>query len=430
MPPASEETPGSPLPSTAVPEVSGRPSFRRVLAHRPFFLLWLSQLISQSGDFVFDVALLWLVLEVTGSVFAVGVVVAVIALPGVVLGPFLGVYVDRWDRRTILVVTNVAEGLVVAVLSGLVLAHAVGLPVILGIVFVLGTGAQLVRTASGAMVPQLVRTEDLPPANSLLSFSGSINQIVGLSIGGLVVALFGVTLPIEYDALSFFAAAVVVAAMARSYGRPSDAGPIGRSGFFAELREGLRFIRENRFMVELIALGVIVNFFGSATIALFAPYTKIVLHSGPATYGFLGAAIAFGAILGAALVGKLDTRETTGRFLLGGGIGIGLVFVALGLTTSVPLAFGEVLVLGVVLSITNVPIFVLIQAKVPGRLLGRVMAAFISLIGASGPLGAFFAGAFAAAVSVGTVIVVSGVVVTVSIFVASVLMKELRDVRY
>lgn len=78
-----------------------RPSYRRALGNRPFFLLWLSQLISQSGDFVFDVALLWLVLEVTGSVFAVGVVVAIIALPGVVLGPFLGsTWTDGIDERS------------------------------------------------------------------------------------------------------------------------------------------------------------------------------------------------------------------------------------------------------------------------------------------------------------------------------------------
>ncbi len=407
-----------------------RPSFRRTLGNRAFFLLWVSQLVSQSGDFVFEVALLWLVLEVTGSVFAVGVVVAVIALPGVVLGPFLGVYVDRWNRRTILIATNVAEGVAVAFLSGLVVAHAINLPLILAIVFALGTGAQLVRTASGAMLPQVVRTEDLPPANSLLTFSNSVNQIVGLSIGGVVVALFGVALPIEYDAFSFFAAALIVAAISLTFGRPRDSGGQGKPSFFLEFREGLRFIRENGFMVELIILGVIVNFFGSATIALFAPYAKLTLGGNAATYGFLGAAVAIGAIIGAAIVGKVNTRTCAGRFLLTGGIGIGLMFVALGFTTSIPLAFGEALALGIVLSITNVPLFVVIQAKVPGRLLGRVMAAFLGLITAGGPLGAFFAGAFAGAVSIGTVFVVSGVVVVGSMLVGFGVMRELRDVQY
>ncbi|MCI4364987.1 MAG: MFS transporter [Thermoplasmata archaeon] len=413
--------------ATVSPE---RPSFRRALRSRPFLLLWLSQLISQSGDFVFEVALLWLVLEVTGSVFAVGLVVAVTLIPAVVLGPFLGVYIDRWDRRTILLLTNVAEGTVVAALSALLLTHAVGLSVILVIVFLLGTGGQLVRTTTGAMVPQVVSRDDLAPANSLQTFSGSLNQILGLSVGGVVVALFGVTLPIEYDAVSFFVAALIIAGVSRAYSHAADADPAGKNRFFTDFGEGIRFIRENRFMVELILLGIIVNFFGNAAAALFAPYAKLVLHGGAATYGFLGAAVAVGAILGAAVIGKVDTRRSAGKFLMGGGVGIGLVIAALGLTTYVPFAFVEILALGVVISITNIPLFVLVQAKVPGRLLGRVTAAFLSFIVASGPFGAFFAGSFAAATSVGLVFVISGLVVVVSMLLAVVLMKELRDVSY
>jgi MFS family permease len=410
--------------------VLARPSFRRALQSRPFFLLWLSQLVSQSGDFVFEVALLWLVLETTGSVFAVGLVVAVTLVPGVVLGPFLGVYVDRWDRRTILIVTNVAEGLAVASLSGLVLAHTVGLSTILVVVFILGTGAQLVRTTSNAMVPQVVGREDLAPANGLMTFSNSLNQIVGLSVGGVVVAVLGVTLPIEYDALSFFVAALIVAWVSRRYGRADDAAPLKGTRFSEELGEGIRFIRENRFMVELILLGAILNFFGNAVGALFAPYAKLVLQGGASTYGFLGAAVAVGSIVGAVIVGKLNTCRSSGKYLLGGGMAIGAMIAALGFTMSIPVALAEVLVLGVVISITNIPLSVLIQAKVPGRLLGRVGAAFGSLVAIGGPAGAFFAGAFAGATTVGTVFIVSGAVFLGVIAVSWFVMTDLRTVSY
>jgi MFS transporter, DHA3 family, macrolide efflux protein len=409
---------------------SAPPSFRRALQSRPFFLVWLSQLISQSGDFVFEVALLWLVLEVTGSVFAVGLVVAVTLVPAVVLGPFLGVYVDRWDRRKILVATNVGEGVAVASLSGLVLAHAVDLDLVLFIVFVLGTGSLLVRSASGAMIPQLVRREDLAPANSLLTFSSSLNQVIGLSVGGVVVALFGVTLPIEYDAVSFFAAALIVLGVSSLVGRPDDATPGVVARFSEEFVEGLRFIRANWFLVELIVLAAILNFFGLAAIALFAPYAKLVLHGGAPTYGFLGASVAIGTIIGAAIVGKLDTRRSTGKYLLGGAAAIGAAILGLGLTNSVPLALGVALALGVVLSITNIPISVLLQAKVPGRLRGRVGAAAGSLIIVTGPVGAAFAGSFADATSVATVFVVTGIAFLVGILIATVVMTDLRKVSY
>lgn len=407
------------------------PSFRRALAHRPFFLLWSSQLVSQSGDFVFEVALLWLVLETTGSVFAVGLVVTATLVPAVLLGPVLGVYVDRWPRRALLIATNLFEGALVAGLSVLVLGHAVGLAGIVGLVAALGAGAQVVRIASNAMVPQTVGRDDLAPANSLLSFSSSFNQVVGLSVGGVVVALFGVALPIEYDALSFFLAAALLALVPRAVGRPAAAaGDDPSPRFRAQFAEGFAFVRGQRFLVEVIFLGIVVNFFANAVSALFAPYADLVLHGGAAAYGLLGASVAAGAIVGALVVGKVDARRHAGRYLFAGAAGIGGTIVVLGLVASVPLALTVTFALGVLLSITNVPLISVIQAKVPDRLMGRVMAVLMSVILAAGPVGAFFAGSFAEASSVPTVFLLSGVVILACEAVGYSFLVELRNLRY
>jgi DHA3 family macrolide efflux protein-like MFS transporter len=370
------------------------------------------------------------VLQATGSVFDVGLVVVATLLPVVVLGPLIGVYVDRWPRRTVLIATNVGEGVLVAALSGLVLTHAANLGVILGIVLALATGAQVVRVASNAIVPQTVRTEDLAPANSLLSFSNSFNQIVGLSIGGVVVALFGVTLPIEYDALSFFAAAVILGFMSSAVGLPERAPEGADSKFVTQFKEGLRFVREQRFLVEIIILGVALNFFGNSVAALWAPYAKLVLHGNASTYGFLGAAIAAGAIVGAAFIGTVDTRRSAGKYLFLGVAGAGALILALGATQFIPFAFAESFALGVMLSIGNIPIVVLIQAKVPNRLMGRVMAVLMSLVLAASPLGALFAGSFAAVTSVAFVFIVSGIVVVSVAALGAVVMQEIRTITY
>ncbi len=414
-----------------VPAEIRPPSFRRTLAHRPFFLLWASQLISQSGDFVFAVALLWLVLQTTGSIFAVGLVVTATLLPAVVLGPVLGVYVDRWPRRPLLLATNVLEGVLVAALSLLIVAHDIGLGAILGIVAALGAGAQVVRITSNALVPQTVGLDDLAPANSLLSFSSSFNQVVGLSIGGVVVALFGVAIPVEYDALSFLLAAVLVAGIPRAVGRPAgpDSG-IPPEGFRTQFAEGFAFVRRNRFLVEVIALGVVVNFFGNAVFALFAPYADLVLHGGPAAYGLLGASIAAGAILGALVAGKVNARRHAGRYLFGGATGIGATMALLGFAGTIPEALAVTFGLGVLLSLTNVPLLTVVQAKVPGRLMGRAMAVLMSLLMAAGPVGSFFAGSFAGARGVLTVFLVSGISILIVVAIGFGVMTELRNVQY
>jgi MFS transporter, DHA3 family, macrolide efflux protein len=406
------------------------PSFRRTLASRPFFLLWSSQLISQSGDFIFDIALIWLVLQTTGSVFAVGLVVTAALIPAVLLGPVVGVYVDRWPRRTLLLATNLAEGALVAGLSGLVLAHVAGLDVIIAVVFALGVGSQFVRITSNAVVPQTVATDDLAPANSLLSFSNSTTQVLGLSVGGIVVALFGAALPIEYDAITFLVAALILGLMSSSVGRPEPPAPGTERRFRTEFYEGLRYIRGQRFLLELIVLGLVVNFCGNAIFTLWAPYADLVLHGGAATYGFLGAAIAAGSIVGAVVVGKVDTRRSAGKFLFAGGAGIGGMIILLGLTRTVPYALLEALLLGILLSVANIPLFVMVQAKVPSRLLGRVMAVLMSMLLAAAPLGAFFAGSFAQATSIGTVYIVAGAIILTTVGVGVVAMKSVRTVTY
>jgi MFS family permease len=431
--PGAQDRPSAPpeereeaLPSAAAP---GRPSYTRTLRNRPFFLVWLAQLISQSGDYIFDVALLWFVLQETHSAFAVAVVVTGAILPSVLLGPFLGVYVDRWDRRKTLVATNIGQGVVVAALSVVVALGHASLPVVFVVVLLLGVGFTIVRAATSAYVPSVVPPDDLPPANGLLSLSGSLNQVVGLGIGGAFVALLGVTLPIEYDAISFFAAAVLLVLIPRI--RPTAASaPVAPTTFREEFVEGFAFIRKNRFLLEIIAIGVLVNFFGNGLSALFAPYTQFVLHAGVVVYGLLGAILAVGSLVGAGIMGKVNMHTTAGKYLFAGGITLGPLLLALGLTTSIPVAFVVMALFGVALAVTNLPISVAMQAKIPGRLLGRVSATFGALVTATSPAGPLFAGWFAQTWSVAAFFVLSGIVMTVVIGVGALTMRSLRTLQY
>jgi predicted MFS family arabinose efflux permease len=425
----AEGDPAAAAPPETLPSSLPPPSYGRALRSRPFLLLWVSQFVSQSGDYIFDVALIWLVLETTGSIFAIGVVVTATLIPTVVLSPILGVYVDRWPRRTILIVTNLAEGALVALLAGLVLGHAVNLAVIVAIVLALGAAGQVVRLTTSAMVPQTVGKEDLGIANGLTQLSGSTTQVVGLSIGGVVVALLGVDVPITYDALTFFAAAAIVALMALSVGRPEPGAGAGAT-FREEFLEGIRFVRGQRYLLELIGIGVVVNFCGNAVATLWGPYADYVLHGGAEAYGFLGAAIAVGSIIGAVVIGKLNVRGRVGVVLLAGNVVTGTSIGLLGITRSIPLALVESLVLGVMLAVVNVPLLAAVQAKVPPRLMGRTIAVLMAFILAAAPVGAFFAGAMAAATSIELVFVVLGGIILAMSAVGAAFLGDVRRLAY
>lgn len=420
------ELPGGPSPEATPPA----PSYRRTLSSRPFLLLWSSLLISQSGDFVFDVALVWLVFATTGSVVAVSYVLVAATVPAVVFGPILGVYVDRWPRRTILIVTNLLEGALVAGLATAVLAHSATLPLILVVVFALGVGQQFVRVTSNALIPQTVEKHDLSSANGLLTLSGNSIQIVGLAIGGVVVALFGATLPIVWDAASFVLAAAILGAMSALVGRPvPEDGPVA-VGFGAQFAEGFRYVASQRFLLEVIAIGVVVNFAGNAAFTQWAPYASRVLHGGAATFGLLGAMIAGGAIAGALLVGKVNLRPIAGPVIFLGLFAVGGFVLSLGFTRSIPLALAEAFGVGVASSVINVPLLTVVQGKVPARLMGRAMSVLLALILVAAPFGEYLSGVIASATSIPFLYVVMGLLTIVVAGAGALGMRDVRTLTY
>ncbi len=127
--------------------VSERPSYTKLLRNRPFGSLWLAQLVSQSGDAVFDVALLWLVLVATGSAVLVGVTQAAVLLPAVLASPIACVYADRLNRRNLMIMSNLGQGGVTAILSVLYLTGILNFPFLILMVLLLYTAAQFFRAA-------------------------------------------------------------------------------------------------------------------------------------------------------------------------------------------------------------------------------------------------------------------------------------------
>ncbi|HYK93071.1 MAG TPA: MFS transporter [Thermoplasmata archaeon] len=406
-----------------------------MLANRSFSLLWLGQLISQSGDFIFDVALLWLVLELTGSAVYTGATVAAELVPAVLIAPFAGVYIDRFDRKRVLEVAISVQGIVVAGLAALLALHALTFAIILVLVLVLNAAAQFPRATVPALLPRLVAREDLMAANSLYSFSTSSNQLVSLSLGGLVVAAFGVAFPLYYDAATFFVAVLLIAFVSSAYTRvlrPSGVspGPSPRPSVSQDLREGWGFVRGDPVLSQLLVLGLTLNVFGGVLLALLAPYTKLSLGGSAATYGFLLAALAVGSIGGALLLGALPIRRLVGRLLFIGIAGIGACIAALGVFPNELAAFPISGALGVALTVSNLPLSTLFQVRVPDHLRGRSIALMGAVLTAPQPIGAVLAGSLTKLLSLNGLLAVSGGIVLGMTALFLVTLPGLRTVTY
>jgi MFS transporter, DHA3 family, macrolide efflux protein len=417
--------------------VSTKPSFSRILSNRPFALLWLGQLVSQSGDFIFDVVALWLVLQLTGDVFKVGLTTATIFLPAVIVGPVAGVYVDKLNRRDIILASNIFQGAIVAGIAALYSVGRLDFPVLLALLFLLNAGAQFVRPSVNAAIPGLAAKEDLAAANSLFSISASVNQIAGFGIGGLMILLLGVTIPIYYDAFTFIFAAASVWFISRSTLGMAPVAPstsvldgLKRESFREKFMQGIHFITKSRFLLELIALAIVLNFFAGGVQTLLAPYSKITVHGNAGTYGAMLAALSLGTVIGSVFIGKIEARKYVGRLLFIGVLGAGASIALMGLTTVALLAVGFMFLIGVGIAVANLPLQVLIQTKVPGQMLGRVFTSLGALVTIATPVAAVTTGSVARSLAIGSTLQIYGglmVAVTVGSYFV---FKDIREASY
>jgi MFS family permease len=386
------------------------PGYREVLKSRPFFWLWLSQTVSLSGNFIFYVAVVWFVLSETGSVVDVGVLTAAEAIPIVVASPVLGVAVDRFDLRRIVVSSNVAQGVLTALFVLLALRPGpLFLPFVVFVVLVLSTGQTAVSLAIRAALPRLVSLAQLGPANALFSLSSSSNQLIGYGVGGIVVAALGPLFSVGYDSATFFVAAGLAFAIgASALVLTSRSDHPGRGSIRREYREGWRAVLAESWLGEVILLGLAVNFFTSGFVALFAPYVEEVLRAGSTEYGLLLASVAIGGAAGAFVTGRLGFRRFPGRLQVLCILAEGCAVVGLGLVRQLPAALAFGVVVGFCPAAGNVAIGSLIQARVPKGLLGRVYSVTSLTLGA-GPFGAILFGYLGARFSISSALLTAGV---------------------
>ena len=410
-----------------------RPSYLELLRNSSFGALWSSQLVSVSGDAIFDVALLWLVLVTTGSPALVGLTQAMVVLPSVFAGPIAGVYADRHNRRDILIVSNLAQGAITAVLSLLYVEHVLAFPYLLFLVLLLYTGAAFFQSSLNAMISSIVDRPNLSAANGLMWLTNSANQLAGYTVGGVVLVTIGASGSITYDSLTFFVAAAILIAVARSYGqvrRNSSSPDPPRESFRKRFQEGLDYVKHSRLFLQLIVFGLIVNFLAGGFIAILAPYVRTQLLGNALEYGLALSCFALGGISGNLLVGKLNSRSYVGKLLLFGVASFGGLLAVAGLVTELPLAAVILFGMGTLEASVNIPVSVLVQTKVPNELLGRVGTVLRSFLTAALPAGSVIFGWLAGVASPGSILLEVGLAMFTASLILYIPFNELRSASY
>ncbi|HET7045095.1 MAG TPA: MFS transporter [Gaiellaceae bacterium] len=401
-----------------------RPAIFEPLAVRDFGLLWAGDSVSLVGDGVFTVAIAWQVYALSNAPTALAIVGVARVVPMVGFVLFSGALADRLDRRRLLIVGAALPGAAVAVLAALALSGGLQLWQIWAISAVVGLGRAISGPAAGAIVPELVPAHLLVRANSLEQLMRPLAMtLVGPALGGVLIAAVGTGSAFAFDAASFGVGVLALSAI-RPRPRVRDGEP---SSLYADLREGFAFVRRHTWIWGTLGVATVWVLVIVGPFEVLVPFMlKNELGAGPHEFGLVYAAGGIGAIVAALGMGNLGLpRRNVTVMLLGWGIGCAAV-IGIGLASSswqagVAMGVSESLfTVGEIIWIT------LLQALVPGELLGRVRSIDWLLSVGLLPVGYALTGPVAAAFGARETLVAAGALSTLLV-VATLLLPRMRE---
>lgn len=360
-----------------------------VLRRRDFALLWWGGLVSVAGDSMLLAVLPYVVYATTGSTLATAGMTVAELVPGIVLGSVAGVLVDRWDRRRLLVATNLLQAATVAAL--LVLVREPGLLPVVYVVAALQSGLSAFSLpAETSLLPSLVPEDDLVPANALNALNNRLGRLVGLPLGAAVHAAAGLGAVVALDVASFLVAAGLVALLRVRHVPPprTPERPPRLRAFRKEWVDGLALIRRDRSIGVLFVVFGLMTFGGTMLDPLAAPWVRDVLHEGIGVYALLMTTHSLAGIAGSLAVGAIGARVAPHLLAGVGSVVAGCVLLVRFNVPVVAVAVALSLVSGVVAVATSVGVETLAQQRVPeayrGRVFGTLQATIwlLSLLGA------------------------------------------------
>lgn len=352
----------------------------------------------------------WLVLDLTGSNFYLGLDDFLSQLPILLFMLIGGVVADRYDRRRLLTWSQYIQAFSAFALAALVFWDYITIWHVLTLSFISGMGQAFGGPAYQSLIPSLVPRRDLPNAIALNSTQFNLSRILGPMGGTAVLISLGMAACFFLNGLSFFL--VVVALMMIKVPLPvPHVGP--RKAIMTDLRHGLSYVRQERLILTLMVLVVVSQFLAMPILTFLPTFARTVLASAGGTpetrLSFLMACQGLGAITGALLIGTFGNRfNHRGRLVLGVQVVMGLIIMAFGWSTTPLLSYGLIFVGGIAFMALFSMSFSIVQLAVPEELRGRVVSIYMVALRGGGPIGALVSGYFADIYSAPTVMMVNG----------------------
>lgn len=340
---------------------------------RSFLILWQGQLVSMMGDVIYAIALGFWVLSVTGSTVLMGALMASSTLPGLLAAPFAGVFVDRSNRKSIMIVNDMIRGISVIFIGIAGFTGHLQVWMVFAAGIVLSFCGAFFNPSVYSIIPDIVPKSKILNANSVFSMVALGSNTVGNSAGGFLYQLLGAPLMFLLNGISYIFSGISIIFMKI----PQIHKEKQQQNFFKDFKDGIQFIWNFKGLRYMVLMGAIISFFFGIVLVLLLPLFQKTASLGPAKYGIFMALFTLGMLLGMSLTSVFSVPPSKRIYIF-----IVSLFVTEIIFALIPAfeIFGLMLVLillgGFTNSFVNVFITSSMQLTIPADMRGKVFGLF------------------------------------------------------
>ncbi len=386
------DTDNKPQPEAVTAEPAPAESRWALLRRGRFLALWAGQLTGLIGDFFNYVAIAWLVLQLTGSSLALGAVLTAAAVPRALLMLLGGDVNDRLSPRTTMVMSGFVRAVVMAVLAGLTLAHAVTLPELFVGSFLIGAISAFFIPAPPALLPRVVEPHQLEAGNAMMQLNNALAAIVGPALAGIVVAAFGAGAALLGDAGGYALAGVFALLVPATV---ASATATKKSSPLASIGEGIAFVWRDVPMRTAWVVIAVINLVALGAFEVGLPVLAREHLSGAISLGLVFTAMGLAATAGAVVAGSRRPPRRLGWLMVAGTAWMGLGIAVIAFAQTLPAVLVAMVAIGLAIGVVNTYLLSWVQRRVQPEMMGRVMAmVMLAAVGAE-PIGLAAGGAIA-----------------------------------
>ncbi len=350
-----------------------------LLATRNFGLLFSGQAISQIGDSMNKVALLWFVYEMTGSAFKMTVIGLLQTIPPLVFGPLIGVYLDRMKKKPVMIWVDIIRTVLIMLIPILYAVEALTLEWLYVLVFAISIVSTVFGPALASAVPLLVPRAQLTAANALVQSTTNIGLLIGPAVSGVGIAMIGAHNVLYLDAATFMVSALCLMPIRLHETLHAHARITGGATILQDLLVGFRFVFvQHRTVLLLMLTAALYSLGASAFVFLLPVFATQLLDASPVELGWLWSSLGIGMLAASVWLAWINQGDIQKRLrLISAALAVGAVAVCtLGMLQAPIMAAVLLVVFGGSTAVFTPVVWAMLQELTPEPLLGRVFTTF------------------------------------------------------